>query len=326
MSGALDVLDANDQKLMDQMRADDAAAPPEPERVAPEPAATVAPAEPAAADPAEPAAEPQSTVPQSALHAERERRKAAEKQLREISEKYARVDERMNLLMQAAQAVPQTTAAPVPPPDPNQDPLGYVQHVNNELRGQIAQLSERVQKTEGLEKQVTQAQLEQAQMQELQMWGRSQEEEYARESAPDYLEAMTFLKNARAAQLQAMGISDPMQIQAAIAQDAAAVAQRARQNSMQLGQVFYDLAKAHGYAKKAAAVSPAPAAATGTPTPAERLATAQRGADMASSLGAAGAAPRGELTPTALEQMSDAEFAKVLANMNGSAMRQMFGE
>lgn len=341
MSAALDTLSPEEQKLLDQMQADDAALGEEPA-----PSSPPAPqehAEPAAAEPATPEP-PKTTVPQEALHAERERRKRAEKELNELKAKAAAElavgQERLRLLTEAATAA----TAPPPPapvqiPDPQVDPLGYVQHTTAHLQGQIAQLNERVQKAEGLEKQIAEATLQQTQMQELRVWGQRQEAEFTREN-PDYNDAAGFLRTQRAKQLEAMGYTNPAEINWIIWNDVTAMAQRARHIGQNFGEMVYRQAQALGY-QKAAPAAAAPAAApdlaalAAAPTPpaaapdvAARVAAAQRGAEMAGGLGGAGAAPKGELTPQALANMSEAEFAAMYSKLQGNpaAMRQMFGE
>lgn len=338
MSAALDTLSPEEQKLLDQMQADDAASGIE---EAPPPASPLPPDEPPAPAEEPPATTepPKTTVPQEALHAERERRKRAEKELNELKARAAADiavgQERLRLLTEAASAATAPPApAPVQIPDPQTDPLGYVQATTSQLQNQIAQLNERVQKTEGLERQVAEASLQQAQMAELRMWGQGQEADFRAEN-PDYDNAANHLRTQRETQLRALGYTNPAEINNILAGDITAMAMRARQTGQNFGEMVYRLAAAVGYQKAAAAPTPAAAvappaapAAPAAPDPAARVAAAQRGAEMAGGLGGAGAAPRGELTPQALANMTEAEFASMYSKLQGNpaAMRQMFGE
>lgn len=328
MSAALDTLTADEQKLLDQMAADDVAS--EGQEPAPSPAPEPEPAEEPPPAPAEP---PSKTVPQQALHAEREKRKQLERELNELKAKAAADiavgQERLRLLTEAASAAtaPAPTA-PTPIPDPQVDPLGYVQQTTANLQQQIAQLNERVQKSEGLERQIAQAALQQTQMQELQAWGQGQEAEFSAET-PDYNDAASFLRARRQDQLRAMGYTNPAEINYIISNDITAMAHRSRQTGQNFGEMVYKQAQVLGYQKAAAAAPVAPVApAPPVPDVAARVAAAQRGAEMAGGLGGAGSAPRGELTPQALASMSDAEFAAMYSKLQGNpaAMRQMFGE
>ena len=137
--------------------------------------------------------------------------------------------------------------------------------------------------------------------------------------SPQYAEAMAHLRNTRLQQLAILGKSGA-DVQLAMQNDVTAMANEARRLGMNFGQMLYDMSKSVGYQPKAAPARGSSRSCITSadewgeaPNGAQRLATAQRGADMAVGLGAAGAAPRGELTPQALAEMSDAEFTAVLA-------------
>jgi DNA repair exonuclease SbcCD ATPase subunit len=333
VSAALDTLSDEEQKLLKQMETDDG----EPAPFLPD---VPSPGEaPQAAEEPAPAAEtpPSATVPQQALHEERARRKEVERKLQEAEQRHAaneaRTQERLNLLMQAVQgqapaAAPAPAAPAAPPPDISQDPIGYVQHIERDMRQTISQLQEKVQKSEGFERQVNEEALHRAQMQELSSWGLQQETEFAAEQ-PDYANAAQFVRETRVRQLQALGITNPQQVMAQIAQDVTQIALSARNSGRNFGRTLYDLAKATGYtpAQQAAAnaaapaLSPQPVANAGDAT-----ARAQRGAEMATTIGSGGSAPRGELTPQRLAEMPEEEFTAMLGKLGKSGMRQMFGE
>lgn len=334
MSATLDALSPEDKRLYDQMRADDASADAELGPVEPAPAPP--PAEPAPE--AEPAAEPaNTTVPQAALHQERERRKAAERRERELEQKHAaemaRAQERLNLLVQAAEGIthqPPPPAQALPPaPDPAVDPLGYVQHELADARRQIAEIRQGAAQSADFQRQQTDLQRAHAQVQELTAWGHAQEMEFA-ESTPDYAQAMQHLRSVRERYHAARG-ANPAQIGPLVHADLVKEAYDARQSGRHFGRTLYELAGALGYTPGTQAAQPqataaAPQQANGGQTPEQRIAAAQRGAQMAGGVGSAGAAPRGELTPQRLASMSEDEFAAVYAKMSKAAKRQMLGD
>jgi hypothetical protein len=299
----------------------------EPDQAAPEPAAT---AEPAAA----PAEAEKRTVPLEALKEERQRRQESE---RRHAAELARVQERLELLLQAQQQAavqPQVQAQPqpeAPAPDPDRDPIGFVRHQFDTMGRTIQGLQEKVAKAEGLEKQISQQQLQQAQTQELVMWGQGQEAEFA-QVTPDYQTATQFLRDARARQYAAMGITNPAQLNQAIASDTLQLAAMARQRNQNFGELVYNLAKASGYSgtpQAAAPAAPAPAAPVSAPAPTANvenaLQRAQRGAAMATTVGSVGSVPSGELNADTLARMSDEDFTKVYLKMSKGAMHQLFG-
>src|ERR1700761_8216222 len=151
MSGsAIDTLSKEDIALRDAMRDDG----PEPEVTEQAPEPTTQDAAPEATQaPEETDAEVTETpdrtrtVPQQALHAERERRKAAEAKAQAAEVKAAadaaRFAERFQMLSDAVQAAatpPPQPAAPVEIPYINTDPIGHFQATNKALQKQIADL------------------------------------------------------------------------------------------------------------------------------------------------------------------------------------------
>lgn len=337
MSAALDTMTDAELAELRQMQSDDAASTLEQEPETPAPAEPetppAEPASPATPEPAQP--EEPKLVDKRALDQERDRRKKLEAALAEQNAKHAadlaRTQERLDLLMRTAQAA--VTPAPVAPtaaPDPQQDPLGYVQHVTQDLNRQIGELKQQVANTDGVNRQVMEAQLANAQVAELRNWAYGQEVEAAKE-VPDYADAMGYLKNTRLQQLTELGYSGA-DVERMMQQDVTAMAMRARETGKNFGQMLYGMARATGYQQKAApAAAPSALAqvnggAPAAPTPNQRVATAMRGAEMSTSLGAAGTAPRGELTPQALAEMSDADFSAMLAKMGSGGMKQLFGD
>ncbi len=325
----IDALSADEQQLLSSMRAGDAGLPPAPSaEPEPAPAAAEAPAEAApAADPAAP--EPTRTVPHEQFHAERERRRAAERALAdqraEAAAEKARIEERLQLLMQATSATQPASSAPAPAaaeaPNLEGDPIAY-----------IRQLESRVNELAGTQRQAAERDLAAARVSELAGWGAAQERAFA-EREPNYNPAISWLMQQRDAELRAIGIADPSARVQQLRQDALQLTAFARQQGANPAERFYQAAIARGWtapvetAPGVPAAASAPASVAAPPSDAERAAAIQRGQAQAASIGSVGAAPRGEITAERLASMSDAEFERVYATMakDPDALRRAFG-
>lgn len=323
MSAALDTLTAEEQAQFKEMEAADA------DLAHEEPAPTPR-AEPA--EPAEPAArEPDAKlVDKRALDAERTRRKQIDKDFAEFrvkaAEEQARVTTRLEMLAAAVEAnVKAAPAAETPPPAFDADPKGYIEHKFRELDRRQAEFDRRAAAVETnatqTAKQQETAAAQNAMVADLESWAMQQEAEYAQQSS-DYQAAMTHLATARAAQLRAIGVDNPGEIQQIIRDDVRGLAHIARQRGKQLGEVLYNMSKAAGY--KAASAAPPASTQSTVESAAERL---LRGQDMATTVGSTGGAPRGDAGPAAIAAMNDAEwkvaYEKILKNP--AQMRQLFG-
>lgn len=319
----IDALSADEQQLLSSMRAGDAGRSPMPEaEPAPETPETQAEAAPSAEAPSP---EPTRTVPHEQFHAERERRRAAERALAdqraEAAAEKARIEERLQLLMQATAAQPSAPAsAPAATEAPNLegDPVAYIRH-----------LESRVNELAGTQRQAVERDLAAARVNELAGWGAAQERAFA-EREPNYNSAINWLMQQRDAELRAIGIADPNARVQQLRQDALQLTAFARQQGSNPAERFYQAAVARGWTPSPPASPGVPAAAPPVPAPpsdAERAAAIQRGHAQAASIGSVGSAPRGEITAERLASMSDAEFERVYATMakDPDALRRAFG-
>lgn len=280
-------------------------------------------------------------VDKRALDQERERRRKAEASLAEERQKnaaeYAKVQTRLELLAQAAQEHVTATAPRAPDPEPapdfSTDPAGFIQHQFKSVHHELARNREEINTLRDTTQHVQQQTQQQAQNAALQQWGAAQEAEFAR-NQPDYQQAVTHLRNARERILQAAGINDPVDMQNRLQAEVMQTAAMAYQQGRSFGDVLYKLAGAHGYspgATAAPAATEAQAAAVPITTPKPAATAAERlirGQDMATTLGATGGAPRGELAPQAIANMSDADFDVLYSKVKtqgGQAMRNLFG-
>ena len=251
-------------------------------------------------------------VPQRALHAERERRRAAQQEAAKFREDATRLSTQLEILSQALQApqAAQQPAAPAdadPMPDPQQDIFGYVAWQQRELGRLKSQLEER---TKGVTERI--------ESREVAEHYRADANAFARET-PDFGTAYMHLVKTVDAELQFRGVTDPGQRQAMIAQMEREEVAKARAAGKRPAEWIYNVSKFRGYS---AAVNPAqnptaaPVQAASQQTPANPptpsvLDTVARGQQIATSLlNAPGGAPN-DLTAESLARMSDAEFAAI---------------
>lgn len=266
---------------------------PEPAAPAPEPAKPAASAEPAKpATPAEPAkpaaaAEPPADtrpkfVPHAALHEERTRRQALERELAELR-----------------RGPPAEPAKPAI--DVETDPIGALREIREWQAGQA------------------QREDQHRQMQEFTQRVQAHEGDFAA-ATPDYGKAIEHLRTARANELKALGMPE-QQILQQLYKEAMDTANVAFQNGRNPGEVFYELAKTRGYVLAVSPPEPTPAAETIAPV-AEDTALAKKKADSDAALdriargqqagrktaGAGGDPPSNEMTLEALANLTGAAF------------------
>lgn len=246
---------------------------------------------------------------------ERERRKVAEKELRQTREQMATLQGRLDVLAQMAQQHPAAQQAQaeqpraIEIPDVNVDPIGHFQAKSQYLEETVAKL------TQYVDQQQQQSQV-QNNTQRLMQIAADHERSFMQER-PEYKDAANFLRESRDRELQLMGYGDPGQRQAIIQNDVVGIAAQALQNNRNFAEVAMQMAEARGFRHQAAA-APAPMAATPQiPAPAtpqapsaeQRLQQVARGQETTQSLGqAAGSGSAAPLSAERLARMSDAEF------------------
>lgn len=295
-------------------------------------AASAAAAEPPAAEPesgepevaleAQPRDEKGKFVPHGALHEERERRKAVEKERDELRERFARGDERLRILSEAMQrpaapAQPAAAAEPAKVPDPAEDIFGYIEH----LKGEIEALrSGQTQLTES-QKQAEESRRANDERNEV-IGFYQQDLRTAIQADASIADAYEHLFAGRVAELQLVGMSQKDAIEA-VRDEEFSLAQTARQRGQSPAALIAALAKTRGFAPKAP--EPARAAVAPAETAAEKAARAAAGqAGPGRSLSAAGGQPAGEITLETLSNMSEADFEKLLAS-NPARVRALMG-
>ena len=227
----------------------------------------------------EPAA--QKTVPLAALHEERTRRQELQRQLEEYQELRRRLDEVRDRIEKPAPATPE-------PPNPEEDPIGYLRWENEQLKTQMHDL--RGKGEERFSKMDQQA-AEDAQWQQV-----VQSEQAFRRDHPDFTDAVAHLRTVtvRGLQYQAgiavnSGKLNPSQADAWINNQLIQLERQTCLSALQQGldpaDYIYGLSEAQGYTKAKAAAKTTPA----VPVVKELDQDAKRKATR--TLGPGGAAP-----------------------------------
>lgn len=250
-------------------------------------------------------AEKSGTVPQKALHEERERRKAAQKEAEEARTSFAKLQSRLDTLTEIAKTATggtQRAETPTAPtvPDINTDPVGHFRAKTEALERELADTrkwrTDQEQRSAATNNVQRIAQIAQA-----------KEAEYIKTTAPDYNDASTHLRNIRDAQLIAYGITDPMERGNIIAQDAITIAANALSQNKNPADIIYNMAKASGYVAKA---KDEPKPADVGPSETEKVKMAAAGQKAGASLQHinGSAPPVKGVSVSMLNQMSDEEF------------------
>lgn len=244
------------------------------------------------------------TVPYDAMFEERERRKQAEIELREIRENYARLEERTNLLLKRVEPKPDT---PAPPPNFEDDVFAAANYDRDRLN-----------KLENMASQFETQQQQQQQMQQLVSAYRADAEAF-KTSNPDFMDAYNTYRNARWKEYETLGFQ-AAQIAQAMEQEELNLAYSAFQNRRSPSQTIYEMAKLRGYQAKQAPSQPRDGV-----NEVQRIA---RAADAAASLSAAGGgavAGNGKIDVKTLASMSASEFSKWYAKYGEEGLAKAHG-
>jgi hypothetical protein len=281
----MEELSTEDQALMDQMEAADAAPEPDPTGVELEPEQSQAEPE---ADGGKP---PPGMVPHGALHKERSERKEAASQLNEERATTARLERElaeMRAQMQALQSPPKPEEAAPEWVDPIYDPEGYRKYQEYHTQ----QTQQRFDELANFQQQTIQQQQMQAYIAQV-------EAEFVAEQ-PDYMQAVDHMRNAREQQLQAQGYRGD-QISQQLGADRNSILQAAQLLGVSPAKLAYQRALEMGY-------QPAPAPAEAE---AERIAALSNAQRQTQGIGTGGSAQAGGMTVEDLANLSEAEFAKI---------------
>ena len=258
-----------------------------------------------------------------AFHRERKMRQEMEKQARDLNaqlsqqrEERARIDERLQLIMQAQQqqrVQQQQVEGQQQVPNPEEDPFGYMRY----LEQQIASLS---QQTSGVSEQF------------------QRQDEYASvksafqadanaftQKQPDFINAYQHLIRARDRELQRLGRVNPQERAQIINQEELMIVGEALRNGKSAAELMYELAKDRGYQLAQAAPQEPAQAPAQRPSAVAQVAAIQKGAAASKSLGSAAGGSNQPLTAELLASMSESEFEAIYAKMSREQRREYFG-
>lgn len=228
-------------------------------------------------------------VPLEALHEsrikEREWRDKAAQVEREAKERFEKLEQRLERLANPPPAVPSFA----------DDPAGNLQHQVAETKAELAAVR---QESANARKNQEASEFEQ----QIATTTQASEVTFAKEH-PDYLGAVQHLQAIADKNLLMMGVGDPAQRQAQIRKDALAMSLKALQMGKSPAEVAYQLAVNYGYR---AGSEPAKAASEA----AKKIETIQAGQKTGSL--PAGGSKTTALTLSALEQMDDDDFNKLV--------------
>jgi hypothetical protein len=248
-------------------------------------------------------------VPHQALHKERERRKSVETELGTYREKMARADERMavlNEILGKEEPAARASAAGVEQEiDPSVDPLGALTQAYAKIKALESKVNETASQQQ--ERENSRAMLSAYQ---------NDAARFVREK-PEFQHAYSYLFEGRHRELEAMGMTDQAERNRFIANEERQIVSSAIQGRRSPAQMLYNLAVARGFSHAPAAPQQNDAQRL------EHLAKAQRVAG--SSLSSAGGTSGEGLTPAALANMSEEEFATVAAKLGKAKLRQLMG-
>lgn len=291
-------------------------------------------------------------VRHGAFHKERETRKKLQaeladrdKRIADLSEKFARGDERLRLLSealtppaaQAADPVKTAEAALGPMPNPEQDPLGAIAWQAKKIElieGRVGGVAGEVGKVqEQTAAQVTESNLRTAYASDARAYiGK----------VPDFPEAYSYLLQLRDKQLEVIGYSDPNQRARILQQEERDLADGALKSKRSPSDQLYKLAESMGYKKAAptaaavvadpavaaavpAAATPAAAAPAAQPTATDELARLRAGKEASMSLSNGGGSPPPATSLESIAAMSDQDF-QALLRKNPNALNQALGK
>lgn len=214
---------------------------------------------------------PVRLVPHQALHEERLRRQALEREIADLRKPKPAQDAEI---------------------DENENPIGALAALKAKLKA--------------WEDRATEERTVVAESQEIVARMAPRVEAYAKEH-PEYPDQVTFLRNSRATELQLLG-HDPQSIARVVAQEEMALARHVLTHDLDPGDVMAQLATARGWQAKAETQKPAPAQKPEERI--ARLAKGQKAATSSSGGGGGGGAANDEMSIEDLLNLDGAAFDK----------------
>lgn len=230
---------------------------------------------------------PEKTVPLAALHEsrmkEREWRDKAAQIEKEAQERFQKLEQRLEKLVNPPPAVPKF----------EDDPAGNLRYQVETTQAELKSVREASEES----RKVSEAQ---AFEQQIAASTHAAEQAFAKEH-PDYLDAVKHLQSIADKNLEMMGMDDPAARSAQIRKDALAMSLKALQMGKSPAEVAYQLATNYGFK---AGVAPAKSEAV------KKIETIQAGQKTGSMPG--GGTKQTPLTLATLESLDDDEFNKLV--------------
>src|SRR6185295_8417710 len=243
-------------------------------------------------------------VPHAAFHEERSRRQQLEAENRRLSEERARFDERLRVIQEMQERERS------PPPEKPQwavDPIAAGESLEQRL--------ERLEQNDQHWREQQRQQTEAAQIEELARYDAAR---FA-QAMPDYQDAYRYWYNSRANELIAQGLS-PEEVPAKLIGEERQIIQYGAQRRVSPASTIYDMAKARGYAGRAAARNGA-----GNGNAAEHIERVATGQSRSPTLsGTGGGAASVKMTAEQLLSMSNDDF-DAWTNKNPAATARLMG-
>lgn len=264
------------------------------------------------------------SVPHSALHKERERRKQTRAELEELKVKYARADERLAILNDAVLGKSQQNGQQQQQEQPK-NPLDEPNiNPDEDLLGAFRQMQRRTSFLQQQQSQFTQAQTARDAFSQVTQNYHADAQRVMQEK-PDFRDAYTHLVETRMKELEFLGMTDPEQRKQTVIREEADIVISAMKSGKSPAEVIYNFAVARGFRPNAAP----PANGAGAPsqkTPAQqKIEQVRNGQNAAQTLSNTGGASHEGLTMAGLANMSDDEFARVVDTMSKSQLEQFLG-
>jgi hypothetical protein len=258
-------------------------------------------------------------VPIHALHKERAGHKATKEALNQSQVKFARAEERMNMLLELAQsgqfnqqpgAKPEAAKPKSPMDEPDIDVAeDFVGALDQQKRRMAYLQKTMVEERTQRETQHTEAQVRTAYLNDAKQF-------VAKEAA--FPAAYKHVVSARHAQLKAVGVEDEGQRNAMIAQEERDLVHQAFKAGKSPAQVLWDYALGSGFVKPSG--TPQPSAQPNTDQHAAnvaKIAAQKKGQAASASLSGVGGSPR-SLTLAQIADMDDEDFSKFVDQMGGA--------
>lgn len=219
---------------------------------------------------------PEQAIPYERFKEVNEESKRKDRELADMRERWARLEERSRLAQEAQanferQQQADAEKARIPTkPDETLDPYGAQLWERDRKIDALNQRLEQVATNIG---QTTQQVQQSANLNDFNLWLTNDINSY-RQRQPDYEQAAQHARQARVTFWQSVGLP-PDQAEVIVNNEALAVAYAARQNGKSAAQAYYDAARTMGY--QGAGQTPETAAAPAPPSSQEKLAQLKKG-------------------------------------------------